>query len=302
MLFHRVAILGVGLVGASFALALREKSLCKAISGFGRNEHNLRRARQQGMIDDYRMDAGSACQDADLVVLATPVGVFKALGRDIGSALKPGVIVTDVGSVKGRLVYDLEASMPEGAYYVGSHPIAGGDRSGIDDARADLFHDARCIITPTEHSDAGAVQKIASLWEGIGSRVESMDPVRHDQIYAAVSHLPHIMAYALVNIAHAFDSECIDYAGPGFKDTTRIALSMPEIWRDIAILNKDNLIKLIDGLRENLGKIEKMLVSEDAAGIEREFSESRQLRMRLSDGSRRGHDERAGSSLADSGG
>jgi len=240
------------------------------------------------------MDAGKASEDADLVVLATPVGMFKDIGNAISSRLKKGTIVTDVGSVKGRLVYELESSVPEGTHYIGSHPIAGSERSGIDDARADLFSNARCIITPTEHSHAESLQAVSALWKGIGSKVEYMDPFRHDEIYAAVSHLPHIMAYALVNTVHAFDSACIEYAGPGFKDTTRIALSIPEIWRDITVLNRDNLIKLMKALKDNLDRLETMLASGDAAGIEKEFSEARQLRMGLSGEERREHAEHSG--------
>ncbi|MDI6800815.1 MAG: prephenate dehydrogenase/arogenate dehydrogenase family protein [Thermodesulfovibrionales bacterium] len=279
--FNKATIIGVGLLGASFALALREKNLCKTICGYGRKEENLKRAKDRKIIDDYSLDAAKACEDADLVILSTPVGLFKEIAENIKGVLKKGAIVTDVGSVKGRLVYELESAMPDGVYYIGSHPIAGSDKSGIDDARADLFNSARCIITPTENSGESAKKKVASLWEALGAKIELMDPMKHDEIYAIVSHFPHVIAYAIVNTVGEIDSKYIEYAGKGFKDTTRIALSSPEMWRDISVFNKDNIIKVIDVFRKNLDKIENMLNSSDASRIEDEFTTAQELRKKL---------------------
>lgn len=281
MFFNKVTILGVGLIGASFALAMREKGLCKAIYGYGRKEENLKASKERKIIDDYSLNVKRACEHSDLILLATPIGLFKEILHSVRGVLKKGVIVTDVGSVKGRLVYELESLMPESSHYVGSHPIAGSDKSGIDDARADLFRHARCIVTPTENSHKGVLKKIAELWEALDGKVEFMDPVKHDEIYAAVSHLPHIVAYALVNTVNDFNAGCIEYAGKGFKDTTRIALSSPELWRDISISNKDNLKRLIGVFRENLNRIERMLGTDNAAGIEKEFSRAQVSRKRL---------------------
>ncbi|MGD0883327.1 MAG: prephenate dehydrogenase/arogenate dehydrogenase family protein [Thermodesulfovibrionales bacterium] len=300
MYFDKVTILGVGLIGASFGLAIKAKGLSKTIVGYGRSENNLRRAKEQGIIDAYSMDAGRACEGADLIVLATPVGILKRLVGDIAGSIKAGAIITDVGSVKG-VVYDLEPLLPEGVFYVGSHPIAGSDQSGIDEARADLFSGARCILTPTENSHRPAMQKIASLWEQFGSRVEFLDPRKHDRIYAAVSHLPHILAYALVDAVHDFGADCIEYAGQGFKDTTRIALSSPELWRDICIFNKDNLSSLMGILQEHLDRIRALLVAGDASGVEKEFSRAQRLRMMLSDEGRRSAANGADSITADGG-
>ncbi len=278
LFFDRVTVVGVGLIGASFALSLRQHGLCKSIIGYGRREENLKKAKERGIIDNYSLDVCKACEDADLILLATPVGIFKGITDKIKGSLKRGAMVTDVGSVKGRLVYELESLMPEGVYYIGSHPIAGSDRSGIDDAKADLFKDARCIITPTESSDTGTLQKVALLWESMGAKVEFMEPYKHDEIYAAVSHLPHVIAYNLVNTIRDVDSEFIKYAGQGFKDTTRIALSSPEMWRDIVIYNRENLIRLIDTFVGNLEKMKKLLEDADAEGIEQEFSKAQELR------------------------
>jgi prephenate dehydrogenase len=288
--FDNVAVLGVGLIGASLARALKEKGLCKTIGGYGRSEDNLRRAKERGIIDDYGIDAGKVCGVADLIVLATPVGLFKDILQEVRGSLRKGAIVTDVGSVK-RIVYEVEPLMPGGTYYVGSHPIAGGDRSGIDDARADLFTNAQCIITPTEGSHQGSVETITSLWRALGCKVEFMTPSQHDEIYAAVSHLPHIVAYNLINAVEEFHKGCIAYAGQGFKDTTRIALSSPELWRDISVLNRDNLITLIGILREHLGRMEEMLGSGDEGGIENEFTKAKKLRTELLfEGQSSGHD------------
>ncbi len=279
--FNKVTIIGVGLLGASFALALKKNGLCKIIYGYGRNEDNLRRAKERGIIDDCSLDVCKACKDSDLILLATPVGVFVEIAEKIKGAVKKGALITDVGSVKGGLVHELESLMPDGVYYIGSHPIAGSDKSGIDDARPDLFNNARCIITPTGNSDKDSQEIVVSLWKTLGARVELMDPFKHDEIYAIVSHFPHIVAYALVNTVGDVDSKYIGYAGQGFKDTTRIALSSPEMWRDISIFNKDNIIKMLDVFRDNLDNMSQYLKENNTSGIEKEFLKAQELRKKL---------------------
>lgn len=278
LFFNKVAIIGVGLLGASFALALRKNGLCKTIWGYGRKEENLKRAKEKGIIEDYSLDAREACKDSDLILFSTPVGVFKEIAEKIKGVVKKGALITDVGSVKGKLVYELESLMPDGVYYIGSHPIAGSDKSGIDDAKADLFNNARCIVTPTDNSDELAKNKVISVWEAVGAKVEVIDPFIHDEIYAAVSHFPHIVAYAIVSTIGDVDSKYIEYAGQGFKDTTRIALSSPEMWRDIVVYNRENLIRLIDTFVGNLEKMKRFLENADAKGIEQEFSKAQELR------------------------
>lgn len=281
MFFNKVTIAGVGLIGASFALALRKNGLSRNIHGYGRSEDNLMQAKGMGIIDSYSTDICSVCKDSDLLVLATPVGRFREIILKLRDSLSKNAIVTDVGSVKGNLVYELEASMPEGAFYIGSHPIAGSDKSGIVDSRPDLFNNALCIITPTKASNKEAMDKVGSIWKAFGSRLEFMDPFRHDEIYAAVSHLPHIIAYSIVNTINDIDNRYIEYAGQGFKDATRIALSSPELWRDISIFNKDNLLKMISIFRNNLDAISRCLEEGNESGIEKEFQRAQQLRMRL---------------------
>ncbi len=279
--FNNVTIVGVGLIGASCALVLKKRGLCGTVCGYGRKEANLKEARKRGIINEYSLEIGNACERADLVVLATPVGLFQKLLREMRDHLKKKALVTDVGSVKGPLVNELEAMMPEGAHYIGSHPIAGSDSSGIAHARADLFERARCIVTPTACSDKKAQQKIISMWESFGGNVEIMDPMLHDEIYAAVSHLPHLIAYALVNTVNDSNVEYLKYAGPGFKDTTRIALSSPELWRDVALLNGNNLAALIERFGNNLKAMSSLIRNTDAAGLEHAFSKARSLRKKL---------------------
>lgn len=279
--FNKVSILGVGLIGASLALALKEKGLCKKITGYGRREENLRMARERGIIDDYSLDPKEASVESDLVILSTPVGVFRDIINKIKEILKKDSLITDVGSVKGSLVYEIEGSIPDGSFYIGSHPIAGSDKSGIDEARADLFKNALCIMTPTENSDTEALRKIALLWEGLGSKVRFMNPYKHDEIYGAVSHLPHVIAYALVNTIGDIDSEFIEYAGQGFKDTTRIALSSPEMWRDIVIYNRENLLRFLEVFKDEIKKIEECLKNNDSEAIKDIFERARELRERI---------------------
>ncbi|MFN3739941.1 MAG: prephenate dehydrogenase [Thermodesulfovibrionales bacterium] len=279
--FNKTSIIGVGLIGASLGLAIRKKGLCEKIYGFGRNERNLLRAKEKGIIDSYSLDLKEVCEDSDLIVLSTPVGVFLEMVKNISPFLKKGSIIIDVGSVKGRLVYEIESLMPEGVFYIGTHPIAGSDKSGIDDARAELFEGARCIITPTDRTDRNSLERISQLWKNIGCHVELMDPYRHDEIYGAVSHLPHIIAYSLVNTIGEINDEFIKYSGQGFKDATRIALSSPELWRDIVVYNRENLLRFLEVFRAEIEKIDEYLKNNKAEAIRENFQKARQLRERI---------------------
>lgn len=276
--FNKVTILGVGLIGASFALAFKKKNLCNQITGYGRRESNLKKAKELKIIDSFELDAAKACPDSDLVMFALPVGTFIETAKKIKSSLKKGAIVTDVGSVKGKLVRDMEALMPEGVNFVGGHPIAGSNKTGIDSASADLFSGAKCIITPTEKTDKNALNIIAELWKSFGSTVSILRPDEHDKIYAAVSHLPHIIAYAIVNTVADVNSSYLEFAGQGFKDTTRIAASSPELWRDICLMNRENLLELVELFKKNLDSLSRYLKESDSKALEKEFNKARTLR------------------------
>ncbi len=276
--FERVTVLGVGLIGASFALAMKKHKFCKHLTGYGRRLANLEKARKMGMIDFIELEPAKACSDTDLVLFATPVGTFTDIAKKIRPVLKKGALVTDVGSVKGRLVYDMEALLPEDVSFIGGHPIAGSSRSGIDTAAADIFMGAKCIITPTEKTSGTALKKLIRIWKTFGCTVELINPDEHDSIYALVSHLPHLIAYAIVNAVADVNSSYLKFAGQGFIDTTRIASSSPELWRDICILNKDNLLKSVEIFKNNLERLSQYLRVSDLESLEKEFEKARTLR------------------------
>jgi prephenate dehydrogenase len=277
-MFNRITILGVGLIGASFALALKKNGLCGTITGYGRNRENLQRAKERNIIDSFESDPVAACKDADLIMLATPVGTFLELAKAIAPALKKGTVLTDVGSVKGALVRAAEKIMPKDVYYIGGHPIAGSDRSGIDSANPELFRDAKCILTPTEKSNSDALEKIQNLWKALGSEIVILSPEEHDRIYASVSHLPHMIAYAMVNTVADIDSSYLDFSGKGFMDTTRIASSSEELWNDICLLNRDNLFEALAVFQKNLDKLDQYLKAGDSDSLKAEFRKARTLR------------------------
>lgn len=278
MMFNRITILGVGLLGASFALALKKNGLCNTITGCGRNRENLQRAKERNIVDSFETDPALACRDSDLIMLSAPVGSFTGLAKAIAPALKKGALLTDVGSVKGKLVREIEKMMPEEVHYIGGHPIAGSDRSGIDSANSELFKNARCVITPTENSDPSALDKIQKMWKALGSEIIILNPEEHDRIYASVSHLPHLIAYAMVNTVAEMDRSYLDYSGKGFLDSTRIACSSEELWNDIFLLNRDNLIEVLAVFQKNLEMLEQYLQAGDSASLKAEFRKARILR------------------------
>jgi prephenate dehydrogenase len=262
---------------------MKQRSLVGHVVGHGRTEANLRRAEERGIIDSYELDAARACEDADLVVYATPVGSFKQIAHSIKGYLKEGAIAIDVGSVKGSLVQDIESLMPQGVHFVACHPIAGSESSGIDAARGDLFEGRLCIICRTERTDPKAFDKVSGLWGAVGSRVEVMDPRTHDEVFGLVSHLPHLAAYALVNTVADIDPGSLGYAGNGFKDTTRIAASAPAIWRDICAFNRGNLLKYLDVFKDNIEALSALVREGDLDGLEAAFRRASELRRGLED-------------------
>ncbi|MBI4824527.1 MAG: prephenate dehydrogenase [Nitrospirae bacterium] len=275
--FNKITILGVGLIGASFAMAMKKHGLCRHVAGYGRKKANLIRAKQRGIIDSYSLDPEEACKDADLVVLATPPSLFITLIKKIKPALKKGSIVIDVGSVKG-FISKLEALMPEGVSFVGCHPIAGSDRSGIDMARGDLFKNAPLIITKTNKTNNYTLKKIKALWRSIGSRLIIMGPSEHDRVYALISHMPHLIAYALVNTVADIDKSSLKFSGQGFKDTTRIAGSPPELWADILMLNRGNVLKFTDAFKNSINRLSSCLKKGDRDSLMKKLLKAQKLR------------------------
>jgi prephenate dehydrogenase len=285
--FKQVAIVGVGLIGASLGLILRRKRLADRVVGIGRRVDNLKTAVEMGAIDRYVADPKDGVRGADLVILATPVDTYERHLKDWAHCLTAGAIVSDVGSVKGTLVEQAEAAMPAGVHFVGAHPIAGKEKTGAAAGTDQLFMGARCILTPTKQTDKAALERIRQLWQETGSIVLDMDPHLHDQILGAVSHLPHVVAFALMNaLAELRDRrlpalDLAGHSGGGLRDTTRIAASSPEMWRDIFLWNRDNLVAFIECYEQALTDLKQVIAAGDAAGIEKALERAKAERDKL---------------------
>ncbi|CAA9890605.1 3-phosphoshikimate 1-carboxyvinyltransferase [Candidatus Methylobacter favarea] len=287
-MFNRLCIIGVGLIGGSIAKAVRQQNLCKSIVGYGRQQDlkNLQAAKHLAVIDEYYLNAEQALGNADCVVIATPVG---AIG-DIFALLKPfwskSVVYTDVGSTKGNVVAAAKrifAAVPDNL--VLTHPIAGAEQSGVEACTADLFLNKRLIVTPVANTNPETVQKVQRFWEQLGSVVSLMSVGRHDSVLAATSHLPHILAFSLVNMLGHKDehNDIFKYAAGGFRDFTRIASSDPTMWRDICSANKNEIIPLIQQLKEELDNIQQTLKNDNNQQLFETFSYARNARQRFLD-------------------
>jgi prephenate dehydrogenase len=276
--FSNISIIGIGLMGSSFALALRKYGFTGGITGIGRREDNLIKAKELGIIDQYSTVPVNGIRDADLILLAAPVGQFEKIVRDIAQNIKKGAIVTDVGSVKAGIVKKLDPLMPEGVSFVGGHPIAGKECSGISAAASDLFKDARCIVTPGSNTNNEALEKIINLWNVVGAKTLLMTPEEHDLIFAAVSHLPHVIAYALVNSIIEEDDKILHYGGKGLRDMTRIALSSEELWKDICVYNKEDILKTLRRFLSVTSRTIKLIEESDWTDLEKEFLRAKEAR------------------------
>lgn len=285
--FQQVVIIGVGLIGGSLGLVLKQKGLAGSVVGVGRRIKNLEMAVELRAIDRYETDIRDAVHDADLVVLATPVQTYASHLRDWGRALRPGAIVSDVGSVKGGLVEEAEGLLPSGVHFVGAHPIAGREKSGVAHASPNLFHGARCLVTPSKQTDSQALDTICQLWEAAGSIVLSMDPFVHDWVLGSVSHLPHVAAFGLMHALQDLQAQMedpvdlLDFSGGGLRDTTRIAASSPEMWRDISLANRQNLVRMIETYIQHLEKFKDLLKQADGVGLVDVLTKAKELRERL---------------------
>jgi prephenate dehydrogenase len=283
--FQQITIIGVGLLGGSLARACKNKSLVENVVGFGRNPEKLKKAQGLGIIDSGTTDIQTAVKSSDLVVLCTPVSTLGPLAREIAPFLEPGCIVTDVGSVKKSVVSDIQSQLPDSVYFVGSHPIAGGEKSGFEASSPDLFDQQKCIVTPTSKTNAFALARVKELWEQTGMQVVSLDVEEHDTIFGAVSHLPHIIAYTLMNtigdISTKNHEEIISFSGGGLRDITRIASSDPVMWRDICLSNKKPVLSLIDKFQATLQQVRNTIENEDSQLLEQTFETANKYRLNL---------------------
>jgi len=273
--FERVAIVGVGLIGGSLAIDCRANRSWGRIVGIGRSQANLDVALERGLIDEASRDVAAAA-GCDLVILATPVAALVPMAERLAPHLAQGCIVIDVGSVKGALSEEIQAVLPRGVHFVGTHPIAGSEQAGAAAACADLYVGAQCIIVPPHDADAAVVARVEQLWRAVGGVVQRMDGGDHDAVFAAVSHLPHVVAYALAATVLERDAaRRRGFAGAGFRDTTRIAGSSPEMWRDICLLNREAVLHELDQFQTRLAAMRAALSDGDGDALLAAFTAAR---------------------------
>ena len=274
-MFRRAVILGTGMLGGSVALALKKHGLAAQVVGVSRQESTLKLAKEMKAIDEGTTDIHKAIQGADLVVLAAPVKVILENIGDISKHLRRGCIVTDVGSTKVAIVEAAEKQFPPHVLFVGSHPMAGSEKSGMAEARADLFKDAVCIMTPTAKTNRMVRDKVKQVWTIMGAQVKVMEPVAHDEVMAYVSHLPHMMAFAL---ARSIPDDHVQHGAASLKDTTRIAGSSAQMWADICSSNSRNVTKAIDEAVKSLSEIRKAVVDRDQEALIQFFNQAKAKR------------------------
>jgi len=283
--FEKLCIIGVGLLGGSLARVCKKKNLVSSVSGFGRNLESLKLAKQLGVIDSYSDDLSEAVKGADLVVFCSPVGTIVSRLREALPHFSPGCLITDVGSVKHSLVSEIDAMMPDNLFFVGSHPIAGGEKSGVSASTDDLFFGAKCIVTPSAKTSPTALTRLRDFWTEVGMDVIDMSAEEHDLILGAVSHLPHIIAFTLINtLADVRSKNCADvsdFSGKGLKDSSRIAASDPVMWRDICLHNKETLLNLIGEFQRKLDMTRQCIENNQSEQLESTFRKAQNRRLEM---------------------
>lgn len=283
----KVALIGLGLIGSSLALAIRQRGLATTIAGHARSATTRATALRIGLCDSVHDTPAEAVRDASMVVLCTPVGVFGPVLRQIAPALAEGAVVTDVGGAKASVAETVAPLIPAGCAYVPGHPIAGTEQSGPESGFAELFDGNWCILTPLPGTDRSALARVRALWEGVGSKVTEMSPEHHDQVLAVTSHLPHAIAYTMVRVADQLasvsDSEVIQYSASGFRDFTRIAASAPEMWRDIFLANREAILEGLGHFNEELFALQKAIRWRDGEELERILRRGQEVRRGILD-------------------
>ena len=289
MTIPKLTLIGVGLLGGSIGLAARQRDVAGRVTGLVRRVESVEECQAVGAVDHATMDLAEAVTGADLVILCTPVGGMKAMAEAIKPHLAPDAVVTDVGSVKSSVVTEVEPVLPR---FVGSHPMAGSEQTGVTNARADLFENAVCAVTATDQSGATCVARVNEFWTALGSRVISLTAAEHDAVVARTSHLPHVLASALVNavLGQPRDGEAV-FLGTGFRDTTRLASGSPAMWRDIAMDNAPAIERAIDDLQAELATLKTALNAREVADLETFFAKGQKFRQQwiagLEDGERK---------------
>ncbi len=281
MRWNKITLVGVGLLGGSLGLALRRRKLAKEIAGYVRREVSIKECERAGATDYATTDLLAAVSGADLIVLCTPLSQMKPLMRQMLPAIKRGAIITDVGSVKGSVVRELESLVAKaGAHFIGSHPMTGGEKQGVLAARAELFECAVCVVTPTQNTNPAAWRKVETLWKDVGARLLRASPDEHDAFVSRSSHLPHLMAATLANLVldPKLPKEQALLCATGFRDTTRVASGSPEMWRDIAVTNRKQIGRALSGFIAELNKFQSALKRGDAKAIAKFYETAKQRR------------------------
>ncbi len=282
-IFDELAIIGIGLIGSSLARAIRKQNVARRIVVADTSEEALARAEALGLGDAFTTNAAEASRAADCIILCAPVGANAAIGRAIAPVLKTGAIVTDVGSVKGAVIAELQPILPAHARLVPAHPVAGTEQSGPDAGFATLFVNRWSILTPPEGADPDAVRDVRALWEAIGANVETMGAAHHDLVLAITSHVPHLIAYNIVGTAADLEdvtrSEVMKFSAGGFRDFTRIAASDPTMWRDVFLHNKDAVLEMLGRFGEDLTALQRMIRRGDGDGLFALFTRTRAIRL-----------------------
>lgn len=286
--FHinTLAIIGVGLIGGSLAIALRNAGVVDNIIGCGRQRANLEKAVELGVIDGFTQDVAKAVQAADVVFVAVPLGAMRSVFEQMKSTLPKNCVVTDGGSAKASVIEDWISVFGNDEQFVAGHPIAGTENSGVEAALPDLYQNRRIILTPTPSNHDEHVKQITRMWQICGSEVTLMPVEQHDQVLAATSHLPHVIAFSLVDTLAKLDqhTDIFKYAAGGFRDFTRIASSNPDMWRDICIANADAILPVMDQCIEEMQKMRNLISNQDASTIHQIFSDAKKARDDFVDG------------------
>jgi len=283
MEFKKITIIGLGLIGGSLAWALKETDEVETVVGIDPNEETIEYALDKGIIDKGSSSISEGVPGAEIIVVSTHVGIIEDTAKSIFPVATEGSIITDVGSVKSSIVKGIEPKLPENIHFIGGHPIAGTENSGVKSADSKLFNGRRCILTPTEKTASEAIRNVTLMWQSVGSEVHEMDAETHDHIFSTVSHLPHIVAYSLMNtVLSAPDSEkLLEFAGGGLKDYTRVAASSPEMWVEILKANKSHLLDAISMFKNSLGEIEDAIKNEDFDALKKELDKAAKAKRSL---------------------
>lgn len=275
----KICIIGVGLIGGSFALGMKKAEKVQSIVGYSRSESNLQKAQAMGVIDSYSTNIAQVLSGVDLVLIATPVNSFKSVLEMIKPYINKDVIISDVGSTKSSVIMiaqEVFGTMPEN--FIPAHPIAGKEQNGVAAANGALFNNKRVILTPTENANTQAIERVSEYWQALGAKVEIMHDKTHDDLLAMTSHLPHMLAFSLMDYLIESDSNVLDYAAGGFKDFSRIASSDATMWRDICINNPNEIVKHITGFQQSLGKLTSLIKDGKTKEIEQLFINAKTAR------------------------